>query len=160
MKPKSILLITAFLAFALTAFAAEKMILDIEIRSPKSVGFDTNTDLEFVTDKTAKGDFLSQIKQQDDDKYRYFQQSYPLSAKERRRAIIIYTHSSPKNQPQQVFLLPIPAKAKSADWTNWRYANYLEANAVSNFILNFDYMPPDRSTNIPPNSFELRYKIE
>ena len=160
MKSKSILLTTVFLTFVLTAFAADKMILQIEIRSPKSLEFDANTDLEFVTDKTAKGDFLSQIKQQDDDEYRYFQQSYRLSAKELRRAIIIFTHSAPKNQPQQVFLLPIPAKAKSADWTNWRYANYLETNAVSNFILNFDYMPPDRSTNIPPNYYELRYKIE
>jgi len=77
------------------------------------VEIDTNADLEFVTDTTSEGGLLSRRQQRDnDDKFRIFQQSFNLLTRERRRAIIIYTHSSPKNQPEQVFLLSMPRKPK------------------------------------------------
>ena len=157
MKHKTILLITAFFVIVSTAFAADKMILHIEIRSQKSASFDTNTGLQFVTDTTSESCLLSRAKQQVDDNFRIFQKSYNLLARERRRAIVIYTHSAPKNQPQQVFLLSIPRKPKLTDWTIWQRPDYVETDADWNFIRG--YTSADRSTNIP-HSFELRYKVE
>jgi hypothetical protein len=158
MRLKSFFLTTIFSAIISTAFAADKITLHLEVRFPKSAQFDTNANLEFVTDTTAEDDLLIRKKQQDDDSFRIFQQSFNLLARERRRAIVIYTHTLPKNQPEQVFLLSISRKPKPIDWTNWRRADYIETNAGWNFIR--EYKSADRSTNVPPNSFELRYRIE
>jgi hypothetical protein len=110
--------------------------------------------LNYATDFKIAGTPLSLTKQREDGEFKIFQQSYDLLSKDHRRAIIV----EPWNQADQIFLLPISHKSKQMDWTNWQRPNYVETNAVSNF--RFNYIPPDRSTNIPPNSFELRYKVE
>jgi hypothetical protein len=158
MKLKNILQITGLLVWALPAFASDKNILQVEIRCQKTNEIKSSTGvysgLNFATDFRITGAPLSLTKQRGDGEFIIFQQSYVLLSKDHRRAIIV----TPWNQADQTFLLPILHKSKPMDWTNWQPPNYVETNAVSNF--RFDYIPPDRSTNIPPNSFELRYKIE
>jgi hypothetical protein len=154
----SILALVALFALSQTVFAADEIKLQVEVRYSKLVPFDTNTDLEFVTDATSEGGLLRRTKENGDDNFRVFQKSFNLLPRERRRSIIIHTHSLPKNQPDQVFLLSMARKPKAIDWTNWRHPDYVETNADWNFIRG--YKSTDRSTNIPPNSFELRYKIE
>ena len=157
-KRGSIFTVAAFFALSLTVFAADEVKLQVEVRYSKSVLFDTNTDLEFVTDTTSEGGLLRRTKENGDDNFRVFQKSFNLLARERRRSIIIYTHSLQKNQPDQVFLLSMPRKPKAMDWTNWRHPDYVETNADWNFIRG--YKSANRSTTIPPNSFELRYRVE
>ena len=132
-------------------------VLSIEIRCSKGNEIKSNAGvysaLNFWTDQGAKGVPLSLMKQREDGEYRVFQQSFELK-NDPARAIIV----APWNQIDQVFLLSLPHKLKQSDWTNWQHPNYVETNADSNF--RFAYIPPDRSTNIPPNSFELRYKVE
>src|ERR1035441_10376065 len=154
----SIFTVVVFFALSLTVFAADEIKLQVEVRYSKSAPFDTNTDLEFVTDTTSEGGLLHQAKENDDDDFRIFQNSFNLLARERRRSIIIYTHSLPKNQPDQVFLLSMPRKPKAMDWTIWRHPDYVATNADWNFIRG--YKSANRSTNIPANSFELRYRVE
>ena len=158
MKLKNFLLIAALLVFALAAFADEKKILHVEIRSAKTVGYDAATYMAFGTDDMFEFDALSSMKQREDGGFIVLQNSYSLHSGDQRHAIIVYVNRKPRNQPEQVFLLPIPRMPEPMDWTNWQHPNYVETNAVSNF--RFNYIPPDRSTNVPPSSFELRYKVE
>ena len=158
MKSKNLLLIAALLVFALAAYADEKKVLQIEVRSAKTVGFDAATYMAFGTDDIIEFDALSSMKQREDGGFTVFQNSHSLHSGDQRHAIIIYVNRKPRNQPEQVFLLPIPRMPEPMDWTNWQHPNYVETNAVSNF--RFNYIPPDRSTNVLSSSFELRYKVE
>ena len=158
MKLKNVLSIATFLAFALTASASDKRVLNIEIRSSKPQEYDSNTCLAFATDSTIKFTSLNRIQKHKNGEIKLFQDSYELVAGNSRRAIIIYINCKTNKQPDQVFSLIMPRKPKPMDWTGWQNPNFVETNAVSNF--RFDYAPINRSTNFPANSFELRYKIE
>jgi len=158
MRSTKPLQIASFLVFVLTAFAGEKRVLHIEIRSAKTVGYDADTYVAFATDETIELDTLSTAERREDNQYIVFRKTYGLLSADRRHATIVYVNRKPNNQPEEVFLLSIPHKPKPIDWTDWQHPDYVETNAVSNF--RFSYTPPDRSTNVPPNSFELRYKIE
>ena len=157
-KRGSIFTVVAFFGLSLSVFAADAIKLQVEVRFSKSLPFDTNADLNFVTDTTSEGGLLLRIKDNGDDNFRVFQKSFNLRARERRRAIVIYSHSLQRNKPDQVFLLSLPRKPKAMDWTNWRRPDYGETNADWNFIRG--YKSTNRSTNAPPNSFELRYRVE
>ena len=157
MKFKIVLQIAVSLAFALPVFAKD-IILYVEVRCQATNEIISSTDkysvLDFATESTIDGGPLSLTKQRRDGEFKVFQQSYDLLSKDRRRAIIV----SPWNQVDQLFLLPISPKPKPTGWTTWQRPNCVEKNADGNF--NDGYTPPDRSTNIPSNSFEMRYKIE
>ncbi len=158
MNFKSIFQVALLCTFTLTSFAASKRVLRIEVRSPKSLHYDADTYLAFGTEKFNESDSLFSIKQSEDNKFTTFEKAYELISEDHRHAAIIYINRKTAKETDQVFLLPIPRKSKATDWTNWKHADYVETNAVSNFI--FNYTPADRSTNAPPSGFELRYKIE
>ena len=50
--------------------------------------------------------------------------------------------------------------SKPSGWSQWQKPDYIENSKYvsSNFM--DDVKSPDRSTNIPPDCFEVRYKIE
>jgi hypothetical protein len=55
--------------------------------------------------------------------------------------------------------LPLPEQPKPTGWTAWKKPDYLEkSDAMWTFM--HDLKEHDRSTNIPADCFELRYKIE
>ena len=89
-----------------------------------------------------------------DAQFRMFQKSFDLDIGDPAKALVVYYSRASTNQ---VFLLWIPINSKAGDWSNWRYPNYVETNANSN--LSNDYVPPERTTNIPPNSFQMRYRL-
>jgi len=154
---KNFLLIFSFLTFASIAFAAGEKILSIEIRCSKTNEYKSNgryAGINYATDYTIIGTPLSFLVQKEDDKFRIFHQSYNLYPRDHRRAIIV----TPLDSLDEVFLLPMSIDSKTSDWSSWQRPSYVETNAVSNF--RFNYKPSDRSTNIPLNSFELRYKVE
>lgn len=160
MKIKNVFQVSVvIIMFALAAIANgnDKRVLYVEVRSPKEIQYDASAHLEFTTDTTAEGTPLSYTKQKEVGDFRVFQQSYHLLARERRRAIIVHTRGG-RNQQEQVFLLSSPQKPEPLDWTDWKHPNYTETNASWNFIRG--YKGDDRSTNIPPESVEVRYKIE
>jgi hypothetical protein len=158
MNPTRLFIIAVFLTFIFTAFASDKSVLTIEIHTSKSIEVNSNFCLIFATDKRMEGTALLRMEKHDESGVKSFQKSYDLFAGNRKHAIIIYINNKTNTQPDQVFLLPISRKPRAVDWTDWQQPSYVETNADSNF--RFDYTPPDRTTNIPPNSFELRYKIE
>jgi len=145
-------------ALTLMSAGAKNQIVRVEVRVPKSMPRDPNVYFAFGTEKFNEADSLLSIKQSEDDKYTTFAKSYELTSENHRHAGIIYINRKAAKEADQVFILPIPRKPKPTDWTIWKHADYIETNAVSNFI--FNYTPADRSTNIPASSFELRYRIE
>ena len=157
MKFKNLLMVAVLVILGLSARASDKSIFYVEIRCLKGIEIKSNagvySGLNFRTDHTTVGTPLSLTKQREDGEFKIFQQTFKPK-NENPRAIII----TPCNQTDQVFLISLPHKLQPMDWTNWQRPNYVETNAASNF--RFNYIPPDRSTNISPNSFEFRYKIE
>ena len=155
----SLIVVSAYLGCVGTNLRATEAnsVLHIEVRCPKAIETKSETGvysvLHFRTDHTIEGTPLSLTMQREDGDFRVFLHSYKLNT-ERARAVIV----KPWNQIDQVFLFSLPLKLKESNWTNWQHPDYVEKNAVSNF--RFAYIPPDRSTNIPPNSFEMRYRVE
>ena len=152
--------IAVFLALVLTTFAGEIRSLNVEIRLPNTVQYADATYMTFCTDNTydIDVDALSSMNQRQDGDFKVFKNSFDLYSGHQRHAIIIHPNGKMRNQPDQVFLLSVPRIPKPMGWTNWQHPNYVETNAASH--LGFNYIPLDRSTNAPPNSFELRYSIE
>jgi hypothetical protein len=141
-------------------FAADKKIL-IELRTPKTVEF-SHASVEFIGEHTSAGTPLMQTKRTADGTTNVFSTPFIIYTslyKERRFAIIVSPDASPKSMAQ-VFRLPIGQNPKPTDWSKWHRPSYIEnsKNASNNFM--DDQKSPDRSTNIPPNCFEMRYRIE
>ena len=129
--------------------------VEVQLRVSESVWVDPKTKLAFRRDHTIEGDLISRSDSSLTNGYRLFRKFFELETRDQSKALVIDLGHASTNQ---VFLLSIALKPKPTDWTNWRYPDYLETNAVSN--LRFKYVPPDRTTNVPPDSFQLRYRIE
>jgi hypothetical protein len=125
-----------------------------ELRAPKALKFEPLTRFDVVTDQSVEGTRLRLTKRRDEGDFVIFSFSCLIFAGESRRAMIVHTDG----QPSQVFRLKITRKPWPADWSNWQQPDYIEkTDAVWTFM--HDLKEHDRSTNIPPNCFELRFKI-
>ena len=144
---------------ASTIFAADKKIV-FEIRASKTLEFDHAT-FFFVGERTAEADPLKSASKKEEGTTNIFQETVVLSTiyREHRYAVIISPEGGRKGI-SQVFRLPISQTSKASTWSQWQRPDYVEnsRDVMSNFM--DDQKAPDRSTNSPPNSYEIRYKIE
>jgi hypothetical protein len=143
-----------------TMLAADKKIF-IELRAPKAVEF-SHASVEFVGEHTSAGTPLMKTRHTADGSTNVFSTSFVIYTslyKERRFAVIVSPDASPQSMAQ-VFQLPISQNPKPTHWTEWHRPSYIEnsKDVSNNFMDNLS--SPDRSTNMPPNCFEMRYKIE
>lgn len=156
---KLILAAMVFVGVALAGCAAiqgvRPMKVEVQVRSPASVSVDPATQLAFRRERTIDGILISATDSSLTNDFHVFRHSFEWRPDDQPKALVVYLSRASTNQ---VFFLSIPLNAQAWDWTNWRYPDYLETNAVSN--LRFNYVPPDRTTNVPPNSFQLRYRIQ
>ena len=140
--------------------AADKKLL-VELRAPDTVEF-SHAAVEFVGEHTSAGTPLIQTKQRLEGSTNVFSTSFIIYTslyKERRFAVIASPDGSRRSM-SQVFRLAIGRNPNPTNWSEWRLPDYLEnsKDASSNFM--DDQKSPDHSTNIPKNSFEMRFKIE
>ena len=154
--------LSTMLVFFLTSgmFAADMNIL-VELRAPNAVEL-SHANVEFVGEHTSSVTPLRQTKHVTDGTNNVFSTSFIIYTSlynERRFAVIVSPDDSRKDL-SQIFRLPIGQKPKVTNWSEWQRPNYVESSkdASNNFM--DEQKSPDRSTNIPPNSFEMRYKIE
>jgi hypothetical protein len=131
------------------------MKVEVQLRAPASVPVDPATQLAFRREHTIDGILISATDSSLTNDFHVFRHSFEWRSDDQPKALVVYLS---RTSTDQVFLLSIALNAQAGDWTNWRYPDYLETNAVSN--LRFNYVPPDRKTNVPPNSFQLRYRIQ
>ncbi len=125
-----------------------------ELRAPKTLKFDPLTSFELVTEEDASGTRLRLTKRREEGDFVVFADSCLIFEGHTRRAMIVTV----AGQPSQVFRLTIPSTPKPADWTKWQRPDYTEkSDAMWTFM--HDLKKHDRSTNVPPNAFELRFKI-
>lgn len=125
-----------------------------ELRAPKTLKFEPLTSVDVVTDLSASGTRLRLMKRSEEGDFVIFSDSCLIFTGERRRAMIVHTDG----QPSQVFRLNITRKPWPTDWSNWQQPDYIEkTHAMLTFM--HDLKNHDRSTNIPPDCFELRFKI-
>ena len=125
-----------------------------ELRVPKTAKFEPLTRFDVVTESGSSGTRLRLTKRRDEGDLVVFAESCLVFDGDKRRAMVVKTDG----QPAQVFRLAIPRRPKPADWTMWRRPDYTErTDAWWTFM--HDLKKHDRSTNVPPDSFELRFKI-
>lgn len=124
-----------------------------ELRLPKTVKADPLTRVELTTEAGSSAKQLRATKQRVEGEFQVFQHSFLLSD-DRRRALI----ADPGGQPSQVFVLSIPREPKPTDWSEWRRPDYV-AKGDAGWDFMHDQKKQDRSTNAPPDCFQLRYKI-
>jgi hypothetical protein len=104
------------------------------------------------------GHFLwgyNQKVQKEDRSFLIFEPDDFLLDTDTRRAVIIDDHA----KPAQVFRLSLPRKPRPQDWSQWQRPDFLATGDVG---WAFIYNQKIRGviTNIPSDSFELRYKVE
>ena|SRR5688572_10433921 len=156
MSTRIILHFLTVVFLAVSAIAADTHKLSYEIRAPKSVNLDGSTAFDLVTEHGMSGTRLRLTRHRVEDGFHIYAESCLIDGSERRRAIVVRPES--EQEPRQVFVLTIPRTPKPADWTKWQRPDYLEkSDATWSFM--HDLKKHDRSTNIPPNCLEVRYKV-
>jgi hypothetical protein len=136
--------------------AADMHELWYEVRVPKGVKVDGLTAVDVVTDQGMSGTRVRLMKHREEEGFNVYATSSLMEPGERRHAIVIQPDSGPK--PEQVFVLSIPKTPKPADWSKWQPPSYIESeNAAWSFM--HGLKGQNRSTNIPADSFEVRYRI-
>ncbi|MDB6026439.1 MAG: hypothetical protein JWM68_2662 [Verrucomicrobiales bacterium] len=132
----------------------ENQNLRVELRLPKAVPFDEGRAVEFVTSEGVVSSPIKSLKRREEQSFVILSASF-LSFGESRHAVMVRTSPS---APTQVFQLP-KTSLKPSDWTAWGKPNYVEtSDAAWTFMT--DYKNAERSTTLPSNCFEMRYKVE
>ncbi len=133
-----------------------------EVRIQKSVNPDPKTTrFSLVSASTEDGHYLwgyNQKEQKEEDGFLIFQPDQFVLTSERdgNRAVVIQDQSYSK--PAQVFRLSLPGSPKPKDWSPWQRPDFLARGDVG-WSLIYKQKITGFSTNVPPDSFELRYKI-
>jgi hypothetical protein len=125
-----------------------------ELRVPTNVFVEPLTKISVVTEQHMSGTNARLTKQRREGIHLVLQGSTLLYA-EKRRAVVV----QPEKQSAQVFTLVLPTELTPADWSNWRKPDYVELSDA-HWTFMHDIKDAKRSTNVPPGSFEMRYKIE
>jgi len=137
-------------------------VLIFQLRIPQSQKFSRDTRIDFVTQDGADGTELRHLKPKNEGDALVFQDEWLIFAARRpRRAILVEPppKTGEKLSTTQVFKLSIPGVPVPSDWSKWQKPDSVEQGPASwNFIYNQPAI--NRKTKIPPDAFELRYKIE
>jgi hypothetical protein len=152
MKPVPFIQSLAITLLAFAAVAEDAQVLVCELRIPTRVQTNAQMSIELTTETHSDGTRLRFAKERSDGEFRVFQHSFLLFS-DRRRALVV------DDEPSQVFVLSIARNPKPADWTEWRYPDYL-AKGGAGWDFMHDQNKHARSTNLPPDCFQFRYKIE
>jgi len=132
-----------------------------QLRVPKSASPNPKTTrVDVATSTREDGHFLwgyNQKVQKEDGRFLIFEPDEFLLFEEpdKRRALLIDDNAT----LVQVFLLSVPQKPKVGDWSQWQRPNFLASGDVG-WAFIYKQKIQRVVTNIPPDSFELRYKIE
>ena len=154
MRFKAFIPTLAMSLIAFIAVAEDAHNFVFELRAPKTLKTDPLTAFDLTTEDSASGTRLRFTKRREEGEFQVFQHSF-LIFSERRRAMVVRADG----QPSQVFVLLIPRKPKSADWSQWARPTYT-AKGDAGWDFMHDQNKQSRSTNAPADCFELRYKIE
>jgi len=129
-----------------------------EVRIPKTASPDMKTTRAILLAHHGRNvAYLWSFKEREEDGFLVFQKEFLLVPEdEARRGLIVREFPA----ASQVFRLSIPQTPKPQDWSQWQRPSYVEVGDALKTFLKPDSEVPDRSTNLPPVCFEVRYKIE
>jgi len=132
-----------------------------QLRVVKSVSQNPKTTrVDLATSTGEDGHFLwgyNQKVQKEDGKFLIFEpDEFVLDTEpDNRRALIIDDFST----PQQVFRLTLPREPKMQEWSLWQHPDFLARGDVG-WAFIYNQKIQGVITNIPADSFELRYRVE
>ena len=127
-----------------------------EVRIPKTAKPDLkSTQVSLVAAHGEDATFLWACKQREAGGFLIFQRDFLVFSEDKpQRGLIV--HAAPK----QIFRLSIPQTPKPTDWSQWQRPSYSQSGDAGWTFFVPDSKTTNRSTNIPPVCFEVRYKIE
>ena len=130
-----------------------------ELRIPQTQMAETNSRIDlYVADQGANGTFLWACKKRSEGSFQVFQSDFVLGDDpSSKRALIISSDSSPRSA--LVFILSIPRHPKPHDFTKWQRPDFI-ADGDAGWAIMYHQKVHIISTNLPPDCFELRYKVE
>ena len=130
-----------------------------ELRVPQTQIADTNTRIDLaVADQGEDGTFLWACQQRTEGSFQIYQRDFVLGDDpSSKRALIVSSDSSPHSA--QVFILSIPRRPKPHDFTKWQRPDFIGDGYVDVAVM-YHQKVHIISTNLPPDCFELRYKVE
>jgi hypothetical protein len=133
-----------------------------QLRIATTQEFSLDSRVEFVTMDHATAVDLRELQVKHEGDTLIFEQQWLIFDMQRPRRAILVAPPPPKGEKlstTQVFRLSIPALPVPCDWSKWQKPDSLEQGPASwNFMSN--QKPLNRTTKIPPDAFELRYKVE
>lgn len=125
----------------------------VELRMRKTVVFDDRRAVEFVTSDGVTSTPIRSLKRREEQNVAILSASFSTFG-ESRHAVMVRTAAA---APTQVFQLP--ANLKPSDWSAWTKPNYVETSDAPWTFMQ-DYKNAERTTVLPPDCFEVRYKVE
>ena len=133
--------------------------LIFELRTPQAQKPDPKTRIDLAVEgQGSSGTFLSACTQRVEGASFVFQRDFVLGDERSRMRALIVSPYLPTQAGEQVFLLAIARNPKPRGFTEWQHPNYMAKDA--GWAIMYDKKVDIISTNIPPDSFELRYKVE
>jgi hypothetical protein len=133
--------------------------LIFELRTPQAQKPDPKTRIDLAVEgQGSSGTFLSACTQRVEGASFVFQRDFVLGDEPSRKRALIVSPYLPTQAGEQVFLLSIPRNPKPRGFTEWQHPTYMAKDA--GWAIMYDKKVDIISTNIPPDSFELRYKVE
>jgi hypothetical protein len=129
-----------------------------EIRIPRTANPDIKQSrVVYVANHGVKAVNLWVCKQREEAGFLVFQREFLIFPEDKpQRGLII--QSVPV--VSQVFRLSIRQIPIPQDWSQWQRPNYVETGGAAWSFFMPDSQVTNRSTNVPPVCFEVRYKIE
>lgn len=134
-------------------------VLYCQLRVPKSASPDPKTTrINLDTSTGADSHYLwgyNQKLQKEEGDFLIFEPDDFVLDTDTRRAVTINDFST----PEQMFRLSLPRNPKARDWSQWQRPDFLATGNVDGEFI-FGQKIQEIITNVPPDCFELRYKIE
>ena len=134
-------------------------VLICQVRVQKSISPNPKTTrIDVVTSSAEDGHFLwgyNQKVQKENGQFFIFDPDDFLLDTDSRRAVIIEDSVT----RVQVFRLHLPRRPKTQDWSQWRRPDFLAAGDFG-WAFMYNLKIHGLITNVPPDCFELRYRVE
>lgn len=129
----------------------------LQMRMPENVRLDPLAKSYIVHDRSeaAASRWFRRSLIREEGGYKVFKDSFTIFPQFGRQEIVV----QPGYHPAQVFHLSLPSPLKAMDWTAWHLPDYIESsNTIAAYKHDLD--PKFHSISLPPDCFQIRYKIE
>ena len=151
------IVICLFVALATGGCEHQLYHFDYELRVPATVRVHPHSDFEVVSMYNAEGTPVQLAMHRQEDRFVIYANGCLMTEGQGPYAVTVEL----RDRPAQVFRLPFGSRPNACDWTAWKKPDYVETPRAHEaaWMSFMDGLGASRSDEIPPDAFELRYKL-